>query len=197
MKTLDDSIETILRKYSVFHGIVCFRGKNTGKKIEVKLEMETDGKPMAQKGRPVPNHLQKAVKDWLDQGVKEEIFQKVPHGEAITWCSPLVVQPKPKFTEMRSEVLESHMIRASIDMRIPNQSMKRSRCVQSPRVEDFIYRQHDCKIFTKLDLEQGFRQIALDPSTKQVATFSTPWGNYRPQRLVKQCSESLGTYTTV
>ena len=76
------------------------------------------------------------------------------------------------------------MIRASIAMRIPNQSMKRSRCVQSPRVEDFIYRLHDCKIFTKLDLRQGYHQLALDPSKKQVATFSTPWGNYRPQRLV-------------
>ena len=69
-------------------------------------------------------------------------------------------------------------------MRIPNQSMKQSRCVSSPRVEDFIYRLHDCKIFTKLDLRQGYHQLALDPSTRQVATFSTPWGNYRPQRLV-------------
>ena len=185
LKTPDDSIETVLREYSdVFQGISCFREKNTGKKIEVKLEMETDAKPVAQKPRPVPYHLQKPLKDWLDQGVKEEIFEKVPEGEAICWCSPLVVQPKRKFTEMKSEELESHMIRASIDMRIPNQSMKRSRCVQSPRVEDFIYRLHDCKIFTKLDLRQGYHQLALDPSTRQVATFSTPWGNYRPQRLV-------------
>ena len=139
---------------------------------------------MAQKPRPVPYHLQQPLKDWLYQGVKEEIFEKVPAGEAITWCSPLVVQPKPKFTEMKSEELESHMIRASIDMRFPNQSMKRSRCVQSPRVEDFIYRLHDCKIFTKLDLTQGYHQLAVDPSTRQIATFSTPWGDYRPQRLV-------------
>ena len=185
MKTPDDSIETALREYSdVFQGIGCFREKNTGKKIEVKLEMETDAKPVAQKPRSVPYHLQKPLKDWLDQEVKEEIFEKVPDGEAITWCSSLVVQPKPKFTEMKSEELASHMIRASIDMRIPNQSMKRSRCVQSPRVEDFIYRLHDCKIFTKLDLRQGYHQLALDPSTRQVATFSTPWENYRPQRLV-------------
>ena len=185
VKTLDVSIEAILSEYNdVFQGIGCFREKKTGNKIEVKLEMETDAKTVAQKPRPVPYHLQKPLKAWLDQGVKEEIFEKVPDGEAITWCSPLVVQPKPKFTEMKSEVLESHMIRASIDMRIPNQSMKRSRCVQSPRVEDFIYRLHDCKIFTKLDLRQGYHQLALDPSTKQVATFSTPWGNYRPQRLV-------------
>ena len=184
-KTLDVSIEAIPSEYNdVFQGIGCFREKKTGKKIEVKLEMETDAKPVAQKPRPVPYHLQKPLKAWLDQGVKEEIFEKVPDGEAITWCSPLVVQPTPKFTEMKSEVLESHMIRASIDMRIPNQSMKRSQCVQSPRVEDFIYRLHDCKIFTKLDLRQGYHQLALDPSTKQVATFSTPWGNYRLHRLV-------------
>ena len=106
---------------------------------------------MAQKPRPVPYHLEKPLKDRLDQGVKE-IFKKVPDGEAITWCSQLVAQPNPKFTEMKGEELESHMIRASIDMRIPNQYMTRSRCIQSPRVGDFIYRLHDCKIFTKLDL---------------------------------------------
>lgn len=184
-KTSDDSIEALVSEYSdVFQGIGCFREKSTGKKIEVKLEMEPDAVPVAQKPRPVPYHLQKPLRDWLDQGVKEEIFEKVPDGEAITWCSPLVVQPKPKFTDVKNEELASHMIRASIDMRIPNQSMKRSRCVQSPRVEDFIYRLHDCKIFTKLDLRQGYHQLALDPSTRQVATFSTPWGNYRPQRLV-------------
>ena len=139
VKTPDDSIEAALREDSdVFQGISCFREKSTGKKIEVKLEMEPDAEPVAQKPRPVPYHLQKPLKDWLDQGVNEEIFEKVPDGEAITWCSPLVVQPKPKFTDMKSEELESHMIRASIDMRIPNQSMKRSCCVQSPRVEDFI-----------------------------------------------------------
>ena len=104
VKTPDDSIETVLSKYSdVFQGIDCCREKNTGRKIGVKLEMEANVKPVAQKPRSVLYHLQKPLKDWLDQGVKEEIFDKVPDGEAITWCSPLVVQPKPKFTEMKSE----------------------------------------------------------------------------------------------
>ena len=76
------------------------------------------------------------------------------------------------------------MIRASIDMRIPNQSMKCSRCVQAPRMEDFEYHLHDCTIFSKLDLRQGYHQLTLDPETRKIATFSTPWGNYRPRRLV-------------
>ena len=42
VKTLDVSIEAILSEYNnVFQGIGCFREKKTGKKIEIKLEMET------------------------------------------------------------------------------------------------------------------------------------------------------------
>ena len=61
--------------------------------------------------------------------MREEIFEKVSDGEVITWWPPLVVQPKPKFTEMKSEEFESHMIRASIDKRISNKSMKQSWCL--------------------------------------------------------------------
>ena len=79
VKTTDDSIETVLCEYSdVFQGIGCFREKSTGKKIEVKLEMETDAKPVAQKPRPVPYHLQKPLKDWLDQGVKFQMERRLP-----------------------------------------------------------------------------------------------------------------------
>ena len=86
------------------------------------------------------------------------------------------------------------MIRASIDMRIPNEAMKRSRCVQSPRAKDFIYSLLDCKIFTKLDLRQGYHQLTLDPYTRQVATFSTPCGNYRPKRLVFRAKSSQDVF---
>ena len=50
------------------------------------------------------------------QGVKEEIFEKVPDGELITWYSSLVMQPKSKYTEVKKE--ETQMIRASMDMGI-------------------------------------------------------------------------------
>ena len=111
-----------------------FRNKNTGREIEAKLEMVPEAIPGAQNPRPVAYHLQEPLKKWLEQGVKEEIFEKVPEGEPITWCSPLVVQPKSKYTIVKKEELEAQMIRASIDMRIPDESMKRRRCVQSPRV---------------------------------------------------------------
>ena len=132
--------------------------------------MDPEAIPVAQKTCPVPHHLQKPLKEWPEQGVKENIFQKVPGGEPITWCSPLVEQPKPTYADIKTEELESQMIRASTDMQIPNEAMKRSRCDQSPRVEDFIYCLHDCKIFTKLDLRQGYHQLTLDPATRQLGS---------------------------
>ena len=61
------------------------------------------------------NHLRIG---WTREYVLQEICKKVQDGEAITCCAPLVIQPKPKFTEMKSEELALHIIKTSIDMRI-------------------------------------------------------------------------------
>ena len=50
--------EVLLSEYSkVLQEIRCFRDLNTGKEIEVKLEMDPEATHIAQKLRPVPNHL--------------------------------------------------------------------------------------------------------------------------------------------
>ena len=137
-----------------------------------------------QRPRPAPYHLQEPLKQWIEQGLKEDIFEKVPENEPITWCSPLVVQPKPRFAQTPPQELGPHMIRASVDLRVPNKYMERSRITQSPVVEDFIHKFHDCTLWTKLDMRQGYLQLKLHPTSRAIATFITPWGNYRPMRLV-------------
>lgn len=107
--------------------------------------MYPEATSVAQKPRHVACHLIQPLKEWLKQGTKQKIFQDVPEEEPITRCSTLVVQPKAKFTEINKGKVEPKMIRESIDMRIPNKSMKRSRYVQSPSVEDFEYNLSDCK----------------------------------------------------
>ena len=62
--------------------------------------MDQEAIPIMQKPRNVVYYLQQSLKKWLDQGVEERIFEPVPDGELITWCSPLVVQPKPKYTNI-------------------------------------------------------------------------------------------------
>ena len=146
--------------------------------------MRPEAVPVAQKPRPVAYYLQEPLKKWLEQCLEEEIFEEVPEGEPVIWCSPLVVQPKPKFSELDKEDLEPHMIRASVDLRIPNQFVERNRITQSTVVEDFMYKFHNCTVFSKLDLKQGYHQLLLDPESRKIATFGTPWGNRWPKRLI-------------
>ena len=62
--------------------------------------------------------------------------------------------------------------------------MKRNQYIQAPKINDFIYHLHDFKVFSKLDLKQGYHQLTLNLETRKVATFSTPSGTYGPKQLI-------------
>ena len=158
--------------------------KKNNDEFLVKFSMKPDAAPIAQKPRPVPYYLKEPLQKWLDECIKEEIFEKIAPGEPVTWCSPLVVQPKPRYSAISKDNLEPHMIRASVDLRVPNKYMERNRILQAPVVEDFTCKFHDCKVFSKMDLKQGYHQLILHPISRAVATFCTPWGNIRPKRLI-------------
>ena len=184
-KDLKPEIKEITDQYcDVFKGIGKIRDNKNGKDFYAKFSMRPEAVPVAQRPRPVAYYRQERLKKWLGQCVEEEIFKEVPEGEAVTWCSPLLVQPKPKFSAVDKEKLEPHMIRASVDLRIPNQFMERNGITQGTIVEDFMYRFHDCIIFSKLDMRQGYHQLLLDPESRKIATFSTTWGNMQPKRLI-------------
>ena len=164
-------MEDLVAKYShLFEGIGKMEDKKRGKEILGRFHMKASAIPVAQKPRSVPYYLQEPLKKWLDQGLTGDIFEKVPDDEPITWCSPVVVQLKPKFAEVPPEKLEPNMIRASVDLRVPNQYMERSRTAQAPVLEDFTHKFHDCSIWTKLDLRQGYHQLMLHPESRSVAT---------------------------
>ena len=72
-----NDLEELLNEYKeVFKGVGCIPDNKTGKEIEVKLEMDSDAIPVAQKPRHVLYHLQQPPKEWLQLGVKEKIFEK-------------------------------------------------------------------------------------------------------------------------
>ena len=86
----------------------------------------------------VPEH-----QEWLEINITEDLFEKVPEHqecfgtnitknrfeklpehEPITWYSPPIVQPKD---------LESHMIKASVDLQILSTSLLHQRDLESPK----------------------------------------------------------------
>lgn len=80
--------------------------------------------------------LREPLKKLLEQGV-EQIYEKVPEGEAITRCSLLVVQPKPRHVDVKRPGAQHDT--ACIDLRVQNKFMKRSRITQGATIEDIAY----------------------------------------------------------
>lgn len=73
-------------------------------------------------------------------------------------------------------------IRMCVDMRGPNQAIKRIRHV-TPTIDDIFQALNGMKIFSKLDLRNGYHQLVLDSESKSITTFSTHCGLYRYKRL--------------
>ena len=125
-------IKEITNRYKqVFNGIGKIRDIKNDKNFYTKFTMKPEAVPVAQKPRPIAYYLQKPLKKWLERCINEDTFEEVQEGEPVTWCSPLVVQPKLRFGSTDKNQLEPHIIRARIDLRVPNQYMKRHRIESS------------------------------------------------------------------
>ena len=94
-------IQTILEQFhEVFQGIGKIFDKKKNTDFLVKFSMKSGAVPVAQKPRPVQYYLQEPLRKWPDECIKEDIYEEVQPRELITWCSPLVVQPKPRYAKL-------------------------------------------------------------------------------------------------
>lgn len=94
----------------VFPGIRMLNGH------QVKLHIDTSVQPVAQSHRRIPFHIRKLVEKELEELKGEDIIERF---EGPTpWVSLIVVAPKPK---------QPGKIRVRVDVRRPNQAVKRDR----------------------------------------------------------------------
>jgi Arc/MetJ-type ribon-helix-helix transcriptional regulator len=122
LQETQSSVDELLKPYQdLFHGIG--RATRNGEEIQLHLPMDEEAEPVAQKPRRVAYHLMEPLQKRLQEFVEQDIMEKVPDQEPITWCSPMVVQPKPK---------NPNDIRLSLDLRTLKKSMLRTRQVQAP-----------------------------------------------------------------
>ena len=67
-------------------------------------------------------------------------------------------------------------------MRAVNKAIQRERHI-TPTIDDVIADLNDAKVFSKLDLNQGYHQLELSEESRYVTTFSTHVGLRRYKRL--------------
>ena len=137
----------------------------------VRIHVDESVRPVAQPHRRIPFHVRKQVENKLRQLESEDIIERA---EGPTpWVSPIVVVPKPS---------KPNEIRICVDMRSLNQAIIRERHV-IPTIDDVVSDLNGCKVFSKIDLNQGYHQIPLHPDSRQFTTFSTHVGLFRYKRL--------------
>ena len=135
------------------------------------MHIDEEAPPVGQPHRRVPFHVRKQLEEQLrrdeELGVIERIEGPTP------WVSPIVVAPKPK---------PPGNVRVCVDMRQANKDVKSERLV-TPTVEEMIGDLNGARVFSKLDLNQGYKQLELAPKSRYITTFSTHMGLMRYKRL--------------
>ena len=99
---------------------------------------------VAQPHRRVPFHVRKQLEEQLRRDEEVSVIERI---EGPTpWVSPIVVAPKPK---------SPGKVRVYVDMGQANKAVKRERHV-TPTVKVMIGDLNGARVFSKLDLNQGY-----------------------------------------
>lgn len=147
----------------LFKGLGCW-------KEPYKISLQESAQPFClYTPRRVPHPLLPKVEKELQR--MKEFGVISPVTEPTEWCSGMIVAPKA-----------NGQIRICVDLTQLNKAVKRE--VHSmATVEENLAKLQGSQVFSKLDANSGFWQIPLDPSSRLLTTFVTPYGRFCFNRL--------------
>ena len=139
--------------------------------MEGKVNLETDPNvaPTVIPPRRVPVALKEDLKNELDRLTQRKVIS--PIQEPTDWVSSIFAAKKPDGN-----------IRLCIDPHYLNLALKRSH-YPLPVIEEILPELSKAKVFSKVDLKEGFLQVELDEESSKLTVFQTPWGRYRCHRM--------------
>lgn len=145
----------------------------------------------------------------VNDGYCARVFLK---DESLFWFNPrrMSVQERKELEEIIDDLLKREIIKTSISLYcsrvvlVPKRNGKSRMCVDLrplnqrihrqkypfPIMEDQLDKLYGKKIFTKLDLKNGFHQILIHPESTKFFAFATPNGQYEYTKLPFGFSES-------
>ena len=136
---------------------------------KVHLESDPNVAPTVMLLRRVPVVLIEKLKNEIDCLTQRKVIS--PIQEPTDWISSMIAAKKPDGN-----------IRLCIDPHYLNLALKRSH-YPLPVIEEILPELSKAKVFSKIDLKEGFLQVELDEETSKLTVFQTLWGRYRFHRM--------------
>ena len=138
-------------------------GEELGR-MEGRVHVETDPNvaPTVMPPRRVPVALKERLKNELDRLAQRKVIS--PIQEPTDWVSSMIATKKPDGN-----------IRFCIDPHHLNRALKRSH-YRLPVIEEILSVLSKAKVFSKVDLKEGFLQVELDEESSKLTVFQTLGG---------------------
>ena len=114
-----------------------------------------------------PYRLPQAMKETLQEEIKEMLKHKIIEPSKSEWASPVILVSKKDGTK-----------RLCVDFRRLN-SVTEADPYPIPQVDELIDRLGNAKFITTLDLTKGYWQVPLAPESRAKTAFVTPFGKYQ------------------
>ena len=125
--------------------------------------------PVIHQARRVPHSLHDKLKHSLDANLKSGVLKKFD--ELTDWVHNLVIVQKKNGT-----------LRLCLDPRDLNKVIKREH-YRIPTAQEISSKLTGKKVFSTLDLKNGYWQVELDDHSSMLCTFSSPFGRYHFTRM--------------
>ena len=134
------------------------------------IKLKPGAKPFAlYTPRSIPLPLRDKVQTELTRMEQMGVISKVQ--TPTPWCAAMVVVPKA-----------NGGVRICVDLKPLNQSVLRE-VHPFPKVETTLVQLSGATVFSKIDTNSGFWQIPLDPASRLLTTFLTPFGRFCYNKL--------------
>lgn len=142
------------------------------KGVVARNQVNPEAKPVQQTQCHVPIPLRERTEKEIQRLLSQEVIEEAPRDSP--WISRLVVRPK---------VGEPSAVRLCVDMRDANQAIVPQQ-YPLPTFNNIVPHLHNCKWFSKIDLNKAFHQVVLAEDSREITTFAAHNGYFRYKRLM-------------
>ena len=147
---------------------------------EYTIRIDPNVQPVQHAPRRVAVALRPQLKETLNTLVEKEVI--APVTTPTPWISSMIAVPK-----------RNGKLRICLDPKDLNKAIQREN-YPLPTIEEVATRLHGAKVFTLLDVRNGFWHVKLEEESTYLTTFHTSFGRYRWKRMPFGISSAPDVY---